>query len=182
MHDAPTSDEVVSRQAGVRRRGRVMPALAFPGGFDPRSTGIVIVDHGSRRADSNQRHEAFVAAWRMESGCPIVEPAHMEGAEPSIATAFDACVAAGAGTVVVAPYFLWPGNHWDRDIPELAAAASAAHQGIRYVVTAPLGPHLLLMQIVADRITSCLAHVAGEGPACELCAGTGRCRLRTSLN
>ena len=159
---------------------RVMPGLDLPDGFDRRSTGIVIVDHGSRRPDSNERHEAFVASWRAEFGYPIVEPAHMECVEPSITTAFAACVDAGATPVVVAPSFLWPGNHWDRDIPELAAAAASAHHGVRYVVTAPLGPHRLLMDVVADRIGSCLAHVAGDRPECELCAGTGHCQLRAS--
>jgi sirohydrochlorin ferrochelatase len=143
--------------------------------LEPESTGIVIVDHGSRRTESNQRHEAFVREWRVRSDYPIVEPAHMELAEPSIGTAFDTCVAAGATTVVVAPYFLWPGNHWDRDIPALTAGASAAHPGIRYLVTAPLGPHQLLMDIVDDRIRYCLAHATGVAPECELCAGTGRC-------
>ena len=72
---------------------------------------------------------------------PIVEAAHMELAEPSIGTAFDRCVAAGAATVVLAPYFLGPGNHWDRDIPALAAEAAARHPGTRWLVSAPLGPH-----------------------------------------
>ena len=156
-----------------------MPDLVLPDGFDRESTGIVIVDHGSRRIESNRRHEAFVEAWRVECRCRIVEPAHMELAEPSIATAFGACVEAGATTVAVAPYFLWPGNHWDRDIPELAAEAATRHWGVRYIITAPLGPHRLLMDIVADRINSCLAHVAGDLPECELCAGTGRCQLRS---
>ena len=113
-----------------------MPDLVLPDGFDRGSTGIIIVDHGSRRTESNRRHEAFVEAWRVECRCPIVEPAHMELAEPSIATAFGACVEAGATTVAVAPYFLWPGNHWDRDIPELAAEAATRHRGVRYIVTA----------------------------------------------
>ncbi len=156
-----------------------MPDLVLPDGFDRESTGIIIVDHGSRRIESNRRHEAFVEAWRVECRCRIVEPAHMELAEPSIATAFGACVEAGATTVAVAPYFLWPGNHWDRDIPELAAEAATRHWGVRYIITAPLGPHRLLMDIVADRINSCLAHVAGDLPECELCAGTDRCQLRS---
>jgi len=102
----------------------------------------------------------------------------MELAEPSIATAFDACVAAGATTVVIAPYFLWPGAHWDHDIPSLAAEASRGHEGVRYLVAAPLGPHPLLADIVQQRIDHCLAHVAGDGPECEVCQGTGQCRLR----
>jgi sirohydrochlorin ferrochelatase len=153
-------------------------ASHLPAGFDPAATGMVIVDHGSRRAESNRRHEEFVAAWQVRTGHPIVEPAHMELAEPSIGAAFDACVASGATTVVIAPYFLWPGNHWDRDIPALAAEAAARHPGVRYLVTAPLGPHPLLMDVVEARVEHCLAHAAGEAPECELCAGTGRCALR----
>jgi sirohydrochlorin ferrochelatase len=142
------------------------------------ATGIVIVDHGSRRREANRQHEEFVSAWRERGVHAIVEPAHMELAEPSIATAFDACVRAGATTVVIAPYFLWPGSHWEVDIPALAAEASAAHPGVRYLVAAPLGPHPALGDIVEQRIDQCLAHAAGGAPECEVCAGTGRCRLR----
>jgi sirohydrochlorin ferrochelatase len=102
----------------------------------------------------------------------------MELAEPSVATAFDACVAGGCTTVVIAPYFLWPGRHWDRDLPDLAAVASRRHPGVRYLVAAPLGPHPLLAEIVDQRIDHCLAHAAGGAAECELCEGTGRCRLR----
>ena len=141
------------------------------------SIGIIIVDHGSRREESNQRHEAFVDEWRSSRDYSIVEAAHMELAEPSIGTAFDACVAAGASTVVIAPYFLWPGNHWDRDIPALAAEAAIRHPDVHYLVAAPLGPHALLMDIVDDRIRQCFAHAVDGAVACELCAGTTRCQL-----
>jgi sirohydrochlorin ferrochelatase len=141
-------------------------------------TGIVIVDHGSRRLESNRRHEAFVEGWRARARYAVVEPAHMELAEPSISTAFDACVAAGATTVVIAPFFLWPGNHWDRDIPALAAEASARHPDVDYLVAAPLGPHPLLIDIVDERIRHCIAHSSGEAPERDLCAGTGRGQLR----
>jgi sirohydrochlorin ferrochelatase len=139
--------------------------------------GIVIVDHGSRRSDANRRHEEFVAEWQRARRLSNVEPAHMELAEPSITTAVDACVTTGATTVVIAPYFLWPGNHWDRDIPVLAAEACGRHPGVRHLVAAPLGPHPLLGAIVEQRIQHCLAHVAGQAPECDVCAGTGRCRM-----
>jgi sirohydrochlorin ferrochelatase len=140
--------------------------------------GIVVVDHGSQRHEANRQHEEFVRSWPDRGRYRAVEAAHMELAEPSIAAAFAACVAAGATTVVIAPYFLWPGSHWDRDIPRLAADASAHHPGIRYLVTAPLGPHPLLAEIVDERIGHCLAHATGRGPQCELCTGSGRCRFR----
>jgi sirohydrochlorin ferrochelatase len=145
---------------------------------DPPVVAVVIVDHGSRRAEANRRHEEFVREWRSRSSATIVEPAHMELAEPSVGTAVDACVAAGAGLVVVAPYFLWPGNHWEHDIPRLAAEACARHPGVRHLVTAPLGPHPLLGEIVADRVEHCLAHARAGGPGCEVCDGSGGCRLQ----
>jgi sirohydrochlorin ferrochelatase len=139
---------------------------------------VIVVDHGSRRAESNESMEQFVRSSVDRLPYPIVEPAHMELAEPSIGTAFDRCVDAGAATVVIAPYFLGPGSHWDRDIPALAAEAAARHLGIGWLVTAPLGPHPLLMDIVDQRVVHCLAHVAGAAGECAACAGTGRCMLR----
>ncbi len=84
----------------------------------------------------------------------------------------------GATTVVVFPYFLLPGRHWNDDIPRLAAAAAKNHPGVRYLVTAPFGLHPLMAEVMRQRIDHCLAHTRGEADACELCAGTERCQLR----
>lgn len=101
----------------------------------------------------------------------------MEIAEPSIATAFARCIAGGARCVVVIPYFLLPGRHWDQDIPRLAAAAAAAHPDVSYLVGAPIGLHPMMADVIQARLDQCLAHAAGEAPACEACAGTDRCRM-----
>jgi sirohydrochlorin ferrochelatase len=148
----------------------------------PAATGghlaVIVVDHGSRRSESNDSMEASVRSSADRLPYPIVEPAHMELAEPSIGAAFDRCVTAGATTVVLAPYFLGPGAHWDRDIPALAAEAAARHPGVRWLVAAPLGPDPLLVDLVGRRVEHCLAHVSGSAGECASCAGTGRCTLR----
>lgn len=136
-------------------------------------TAIIIVDHGSRRQESNDLLLEVVAMFRSKSEYDLVEPAHMELAEPSIAAAFRRCVEQGAKRVVVFPYFLSPGRHWHSDIPALAAAAAAEHPGIVYLVTAPLGLHPLMAQIVGERIAVCLAHAAGDSTACDICRDTG---------
>ena len=141
------------------------------------AVGVIVVDHGSRRAASNEAHEAFVRASAGTLPYPVVEPAHMELAEPSVGTAYDRCVAAGATTVVLAPWFLGPGNHWDRDLPALAAEAAARHPGTRWLVAAPLGPHPLLLEVAGERVARCLERAAGRADECAACAGTGRCRL-----
>ena len=139
---------------------------------------IILVDHGSRRDESNEMLVDVVREFAAATGWPIVEPAHMELAEPSIATAFERCVERGATTVVLFPYFLSPGRHWNDDIPRLAAEAARNHPGIRFLVTAPFGLHPLMAKVIDERIAHCLAHTQGDADACELCAGTSYCQLR----
>jgi len=140
--------------------------------------GVILVDHGSRRDESNAMLLDVVRNFVEATDVSIVEPAHMELAEPSIAAAFARCVERGATTVVVFPYFLLPGRHWSEDIPRLAAAAARQHPGIRYLVTAPFALHPLMAEVIRQRIEHCLAHTQGQADACELCAGTDRCQLR----
>ncbi|MCL7029687.1 hypothetical protein MKW94_003639 [Papaver nudicaule] len=139
--------------------------------------GVIIVDHGSRRKESNLLLNDFVAMFRHKTGYPIVEPAHMELAEPSIKDAFDSCVQQGASRVIVSPYFLSPGRHWKQDIPSLTAEAAMEHPGVAYLITAPLGLHEQIVDVVNDRIKHCISHVAGDAEECAVCVGTGKCRL-----
>lgn len=146
---------------------------------DERTVGLIVVDHGSRRHESNLMLERMAEMIAEAVEYPIVEPAHMELAEPSIQTAFDRCVERGAELVVVSPYFLLPGKHWDQDIPALTAEAAARHPEVPFLVTAPLGLHPGMASVVASRVAHCLSHVEGEAAECEACAGTGRCRVRS---
>ena len=126
--------------------------------FDPKleKGAIVLVDHGSSREQSNRLLAEVAQAFRQHSDWPIVEPAHMELAEPSIATALGRCVQQGAEWVLLFPYFLGPGRHSTEDIPRLAAEAAAKYPGLRYQVTSPLGLHPSLLQVIDTRIAECL--------------------------
>lgn len=139
--------------------------------------GIIIVDHGSRRKESNLMLNELVDMFRERTGYAIVEPAHMELAEPSIQDAFNSCVEQGANRVIVSPFFLLPGRHWSQDIPSLTAEAAKEHPAVSYMVTAPLGLHPQLVDVMNDRITHCLSHVAGDAGECAVCVGTGKCQL-----
>ncbi|CAM6086652.1 unnamed protein product [Calypogeia fissa] len=138
--------------------------------------GVVIVDHGSRRAQSNAMLHEFVKMYKEETGHKLVEAAHMELATPTIADAFDRCVEQGASRVIICPYFLFPGRHWDKDIPVLAAEAAKKHPQVSYLVTAPIGLHKLMVTVIQDRMEYCLSHTAGEVSECDMCKGTGRCK------
>jgi sirohydrochlorin ferrochelatase len=157
---------------GMSQQGEAM------GPADLETTGVVIVDHGSRRAEANDMLLEVARRYAAVSHYRIVEPAHMEVAEPSMAAAFARCVARGARRVVVMPYFLAPGKHWDQDIPRLAAEAARPHAGLSFLVTAPLGLHPMIYQVIEARIDYCLQHACGAVPACEVCQGSDRCALR----
>ena len=137
--------------------------------------GVIVVDHGSRRPESNAMLLDVVALFREHSGYAIVEPAHMELAEPSIAVAFDRCVQRGARLIVIHPYFLLPGRHWNRDIPALAAAAAQQHPGVPFLVTAPLGLHPLMAEIMSQRIEYCLSRLRGDTGPCDVCSERDNC-------
>ena len=134
--------------------------------------GIIIVDHGSRRDESNRMLEEVAAlfAQRFQEKFDIVEPAHMELAEPSIATAYARCVERGAQRVVVCPFFLGPGKHWNYDIPRLTAEAAAAFPQTRYHVTPTLGIDELILELLNKRASHCVDNEF----LCEVCKGTPR--------
>eukprot|EP00250_Pteridium_aquilinum_P009236 c18532_g1_i1 orf=237-923(+) len=153
----------------------------FTNKHSEKDAGILIVDHGSRRPQSNAMIHTFVDMFKQKTGHVNVEPAHMELASPTIKEAFDKCVRQGANRVIITPYFLSPGRHWDKDIPALAAEAAKGHENVSYIVTAPIGLHALMVDILQDRITYCLSQAAGKVSECDMCAGTGRCKISQSL-
>ncbi len=159
--------------------GQLRPQLEKLG-VSTDEVAIVVVDHGSRRQASNDLLLQVAAALKAACGLEIVEPAHMELAEPSIQSAFDRAVARGARLIVVHPYFLSPGRHWHQDIPQLAAEAAKKHDGIRYLVTSPLGLHPLMLQIIQYRVQQCLHHAVDGGENCDVCDDQGGCQIRPS--
>ncbi len=126
-----------------------MPLIAI-------DTGIILVDHGSTFDEANLMLHEVVRTFREATGTAIVEPAHMELAEPSIAQAFARCVEQGAKRVVVHPYFLAPGRHSTADIPRIAAEAAEDYPRIEVAITEPLGVDTRISEVVLHRIQAAL--------------------------
>lgn len=122
----------------------------------PSQVGIILVDHGSRFHEANDLLEEVARMYQRACGAAIVEPAHMELAEPTIAQAFAACVARGAREIVVHPYFLAPGRHSSQDIPRITAAAAAQFPGVPYRLTEALGLDERMAEIIHRRVLDAL--------------------------
>jgi len=121
------------------------------------SHAVLIVDHGSRRAQANALLDEVASLVKRRLGArSIVEAAHMDIAEPTIAQGFARCVEQGAATVVVHPFMLSPGRHVSEDLPRLVARSAAAHEGVSFVMAAPLGSHPGVIVAVVERCQAAL--------------------------
>ena len=103
------------------------------------SRALILVDHGSRRAEAHAHMEWLAAQVRARRPGLAVYVAHLELALPSIRDAIDRSVAEGARELVIHPLFLVPGRHLGEDLPAQVRAATARHAGVSVHVTEPLG-------------------------------------------
>jgi sirohydrochlorin ferrochelatase len=114
-------------------------------------TAILIVDHGSRREAANQMLHKIAEILRQKRPELIAHIAHMDLAEPTIQQGIDACVNDGASKIIVHPYMLSPGRHATQDIPRMTSEAASKYPNLEISVTAPLGLHEKLGDIILER-------------------------------
>lgn len=117
----------------------------------PSDSALVVIDHGSRRAEANELLEDVARRVASRGRYLCVEAAHMELAEPTLAMAVDRCVEAGALRIIVVPYFLAMGRHMTRDIPALVEECQARHPDVAFDLAQPLGSDDRMIEIVLDR-------------------------------
>ena len=123
----------------------------------PPDTAVIVIDHGSRLPAANAMLDDVVRMYQSATGAQIVEAAHMELAEPTLEDATARCVARGATSIVVHPYFLAPGRHSTSDIPGMVAALAPHYPRIYFRVTEPLGVDSIMAQLMHRRVMEALA-------------------------
>ena len=115
-------------------------------------TAVLLIAHGSRHAPANDDLFQLADRFRTRGPYTIVEPSFLELAAPDIAEGGDRAVARGARRVLMIPYFLSAGVHLLRDLTAAREDLQARHPQIEFRLGAPLGPHVLLDELVAERI------------------------------
>ena len=111
---------------------------------------LLLVAHGSRRAESNAEIGRLAERLRERLADPdtLVEHAFLELAEPSIPDGIESCIARGATRVSVVPYFLARGTHVADDIPAEVDGKRAEHPDIDIRVTDYLGTSDALVDVL----------------------------------
>lgn len=113
-------------------------------------TGYIVFAHGSSIESANDAVRVVAAEMAKRGGLELVEPAFLEGGQPSLAGAL-ARMADRVSHVVVVPYFLTLGLHLQRDLPKLVDEVRRAHPGVRIDVAAPLDRHPAMVDALLDR-------------------------------
>lgn len=113
---------------------------------------LLLVAHGSRRAESNDEVRQLAAQLgQMAQGrFDSVTPAFLELAEPSIPDGLRAAIKAGADEVVVLPYFLSAGRHVINDIPGEVDSVRAEYPDVAINLVSYLGAAAGVKDLLLD--------------------------------
>ncbi|MCX7047287.1 MAG: CbiX/SirB N-terminal domain-containing protein [Candidatus Sumerlaeota bacterium] len=99
---------------------------------------LLIVFHGSRRAQAAGEARAFCERLALMGGWERVALGWIQFGEPSVAQALEDLAASGARRIIVAPMLLLPGYHLDVDIRETVAAFCTRRPECSVTVTGAL--------------------------------------------
>ncbi len=122
--------------------------------------GVLVVGHGSRRAEANEDVREVAVSIGKRGGFVLVQPAFLEIEHPNVAEGFARLVERGARDITVHPYFLSPGRHTCGDIPVKVSEAASHYPGINYRITRPLSAHPLVIEASIERISESI-HLEG---------------------
>ena len=113
---------------------------------------VLVVAHGSRSNDAVAEFEKVVGLVRTKISETVVKGAHMELAQPDIATVTRELAEAGAKEIVVVPYFLFMGNHIKQDIPEIINEQRLLYPQFNFKLGKPFGADSLIAELLEKRI------------------------------
>lgn len=113
---------------------------------------LLLVAHGSRRSESNEEIRVLAGklAIRAAADFLVVLPAYLELAEPSVPDGIEQCIAQGATSVSVVPYFLARGVHVANDIPKLVAIKQAQYPELDIHITDYLGTSDAIVDVLLE--------------------------------
>lgn len=124
--------------------------------------GVLILAHGSRRAQANEAVEKMVKRFRQSLASDMIELGFMELAEPDIPQGIQALKRKGCTDIFAYPYFLINGNHKMRDIPRIIRTALRRSNGVRLTLGGPLCENQRLYRVMEEDIEEKLPHASSK--------------------
>ena len=131
--------------------------------------GILILSHGSPRAEANQGFAAMVGRVAARLQNADILPAFFSIARPDIPDQVAALASRGLKRILLMPYFLYSGQHVTVDIPALLAKCRERFPHVELELLPTLENDPALEDVVVERLTACAEAGAlpAEGAAIE---------------
>ena len=126
---------------------------------------VLLLGHGSKMAEANDTLRRVAKRLKAEGGYGFVQPAFLQMESPDFQEAFARMVERGFSDITIMPYFLYMGAHVQKDLPAEVVAAEARFPGVKTQVTANLGFHDKLIDIVMERIDEEVSGPSASGPS-----------------
>ncbi len=124
------------------------PSIAGKG----KKKAIILLGHGSRAASAADDMEKVAGRLRVKLDYEIIETCQMSGRGEHFPEVFDRCIARGAESILVLPYFLHRGVHMLQDVPEMMREKAAAFPGVKVVLGNNLGFDEAIVDVVLKRV------------------------------
>lgn len=114
-------------------------------------TALLLIAHGSRRAEANADLEHLAEKIRARGEYYFVQASYLELCPPDIVSGGINCVEGGAERVILSPYFLSAGIHVAEDLTEARDELKKKFPEKEFLLAEPLGRHPLLLDVLLAR-------------------------------
>lgn len=112
---------------------------------------ILLLGHGSRLTEANKTLKHIAYMVKEMGDVPFVEVAFLQFQKPDFFEGVSVCISKGAKKVIIHPYLLCKGRHFEEDIIEMINEAQRKYSCIEFVLTEPLGVHENIAKVVLER-------------------------------
>jgi precorrin-8X/cobalt-precorrin-8 methylmutase len=131
--------------------------------------GIVVLAHGSR--GERGASEVPEVLQKLSDGLRLLLSSEVEisGAalqfnHPSLEESVEGFISRGIKSIIIAPYFLFPGRHLTEHVPQAIAELKRNHADAQFTVTDNLGLQEYFVELIARRITDAYPGIAADTP------------------
>lgn len=118
----------------------------------PKETGVIILGHGSKLKDANDSLRRLAKELKRKNGLSLVEPAFLQFSQPDLSATIKKVAARGCRRIIIVPFFLFAGNHVNRDIPKEIRQAALTHKEVELIYAKNIGAFPKINNIVMDCI------------------------------
>jgi precorrin-8X/cobalt-precorrin-8 methylmutase len=137
--------------------------------IDMNKVGVVVLAHGSR--GERGASEVPEVLQKLSNGLKLLLSSEVEisGAalqfnHPSLEEAAEAFISSGIKSIIIAPYFLFPGRHLTEHVPQAIAELKRSYPDAQFTVTENLGLQEYFVELIARRITDAYPGIAADTP------------------